>query len=290
MTATAAAAPHRPEGRWHRHVEIIWGTTVGIAVREGPGERLSKRTVKTTLDEAVAFMHRVDAVFSTYRPDSLVTALRSGALQERSLDKGDPDQRLVLEVIHRCREAVWLTDGCFDPWAVPGGFDPSGYVKGWAAQRIAENLVSAGCADVCVNAGGDVVTRGAAGTGQPWTVGIRHPDDHDALARTVQPGHGAVATSGVYERGNHILDPRTGEPATGARSATVVGPDAGLAEVLATALVVAGRHGAQWFDGLGDYSVFAIDPAPSATAWSLGRGPHLGTTPHLAPGHLGHVG
>lgn len=281
---SAAATPPRPAGRWHRHVEILWGTTVSIDVREADGGLPPEDAVQTDLNQAVDFMHRVDAVFSPCRPDSLVTALRTGTLREQALDRRDPDQRLLLEAIHRCREAVWLTGRCFDPWAVPGGFDPSGCVKGWAAQRIAEALVTAGCEHVCVNAGGDVVTRGRAAPGQAWTVGTRHPDDHDALARTVRPGHGAVATSGNCERGQHILDPRTGDPATGARSATAVGQDAGLAEVLATALVVAGRDGASWFDALGGYSAFVVDPAPARTAWSLGRSDGYGTS-NPVPSH-----
>ncbi len=274
-----SAVSHGPTGRRFRHVEIIWGTTVSIDVREVEDELPSEEAVTAALERAVTFMQRIDAVFSTHRTDSVVTALRTGALAEADLDRAGPDQRLLLDAIHRCREAVWLTGGCFDPWAVPGGFDPSGYVKGWAAQRIAEDLVAAGCPNVCVNAGGDVVTRGVAGAGTPWTVGIRHPDDDNALARTVVPGHGAVATSGDYARGRHIRDPRTGAPAAGARSATVVGPDAGLAEVLSTALVVAGRAGAVWFEALGEYSAFVVDPAPAESAWSLGRGSHL-----VAPG------
>jgi thiamine biosynthesis lipoprotein len=225
--------------------------------------------VQHAVDTAVANLHWVDAVFSPYRPDSLVTALRMG-MDERRLDRRDPAQGALLDVLQRCREARELTDGCFDPWAVRGGFDPSAYVPAWAAERIADDLVRAGCANVCVDAGGDVVTRGVADPGRPWTVGIRHPDDAGAVAWTVLPGDGAVSTSGNYERAAHIVDPRTGRPAAGARSASVVGPDARLAGVLATALVVAGRDGARWFSGLDGWSAYVADPGPAGTAWSAG--------------------
>ena len=63
----------------------------------------------------------------------------------------------------------------------------------------------------------------------------------------VEVFHGAVATSGDYERGAHIHDPYTQLIAIGARSASVIGPDAGLCDALATALMVAGKDGAKWF-------------------------------------------
>ncbi|MFW6187863.1 MAG: FAD:protein FMN transferase [Actinomycetota bacterium] len=264
----------RPEGRWHRHRELIWGTAVTVDVRAGEEPLPPEDIVQHAVDTAVANMRWVDAVFSTYRPDSLVTALRSGLLDERRLSRWDAAQGALLDVLQRCREGRALTDGCFDPWAVRGGFDPSGYVKAWAVERIADDLVRAGCTNVCVDAGGDVVTRGLAAPGQPWAVGIRHPDDPAAVTWTVLPGDGAVSTSGTYERPASVVDPRTGRPAAGARSASVVGPDARLAGVLATALVVAGRDGAAWFTGLDEWSAWVADPAPAGTAWSIGRDRH----------------
>lgn len=264
----------RPKGRRHRHRELIWGTAVTVDVRAGEEGLPPERAVQHALDVAVANMRWVDAVFSTYRPDSLVTALRTGLLDERRLTRWDPAQAALLDVLQRCREGRRLTGGCFDPWAVRGGFDPSGYVKAWAVERLADDLVRAGCANVCVDAGGDVVTRGSAAPGEPWTVGIRHPEDPGAVTWTVLPGDGAVSTSGTYERPAHIVDPRTGRPAAGARSASVVGPDARLAGVLATGLVVAGREGARWFTGLDEWSARVVDPAPAQSAWSIGRERH----------------
>ena len=63
----------RPEGRWHRHREPVWGTTVTVDVRAGEEVLPPEPAVQHALDTAVANMRWVDAVFSTYRPDSLVT-------------------------------------------------------------------------------------------------------------------------------------------------------------------------------------------------------------------------
>lgn len=259
----------RPAGRAHRRIEMVWGTVVTIDVREVGAPLPPEAAVDDALERAAERMRHVDRVFSPFREDSLTTALRTGARTADSLDVRRPDEDDMLRVLAECRMAKRLTGGCFDPWAVPGGFDPSGFVKGWAAEWIADGLVEAGLANVCVNAGGDVVTRGLAGPDQPWVVGIRHPDHAGEVVRTYSPGRGSVATSGVYERGAHIVDPRTGEPARGARAATVVGPDAGLAEILATALVVAGRDGADWFAHLPGWRAFAVDPLPLVSAWSI---------------------
>lgn len=273
MNATAGPEPRvemlRPHGRSYRHLEMIWGTAVTIDIREVDERLPEDEFVRDAVEDAVEYMHWVDRVFSTYRPDTLVTALRTGRRSEADLSMRDGIEWAVLGVIEKCRAARELTDGAFDPWAVPGGFDPSGYVKGWAAEKVAGRLGRRGLANVCVNAGGDVVTRGLAGPAEPWRVGIRHPDDAHSVVRTVEPGDGAVATSGPYERGAHIVDPRTGKPARGARSASVIGPDAGLAEVLSTALVVAGRDGVEWFAGLDGWEAFVVDPLPLDTAWSV---------------------
>lgn len=265
----------RPAKARYHHLEVIWGTTVSLDIRE-VDEPLDEDRVRDAVGAAVRYLHWVDRVFSAHRPDSLVTALREDRRREADLSLRHPDELALLRVIERCRCAHELTAGAFDPWAVAGGFDPSGFVKGWAAQQVADRLVRRGLANVCVNAGGDVVTRGLSAPAEPWRVGIRHPDHSGALARTVRVGDGAVASSGLYERGAHIVDPRTGGPAQGARAATVVGPDAGLAEVLSTALIVAGRAGAAWFAELPGWEAFVVDPVGD-TAWSIGT--HAGGAP-----------
>jgi thiamine biosynthesis lipoprotein len=214
----------------------VWSTIVRLEAR---GEDVEARAAQP-FAEVVSFLDDVDRWFSTFRDDTPVHLLRSGAVDESAMPE------VVREVIAGCREARELTDGAFDPWAVPGGFDPSGYVKGWAADHAVGSLLAAGLANVSVDVGGDVAARGVAEPARPWRVGIRHPVEHDLVAEVVEIFDGAVATSGTYERGLHVIDPRTGRPARDVVSATVVGPDAGLADACATALVVAGPDGLRW--------------------------------------------
>jgi thiamine biosynthesis lipoprotein len=92
-----------------------------------------------------------------------------------------------------------------------------------------------------VNAAGDLRVAGG-----PWRVGVQHPHLRDRVAAVLELSDGAVATSGAYERGEHIVDPRTGRPARGALSVTVAGPDLATADAYATAAFVMGEAAPGW--------------------------------------------
>jgi FAD:protein FMN transferase len=187
------------------------------------------------LAEAFAWLRWVDATFSTYRAGSQVNRIDRGELAPHLAHPA------VQEVIADCRTLVDLTGGYFDHHAT-GHFDPSGYVKGWAAERLSRVLLSRGAVDHCVDVGGDVRVRGHATPGVPWRVGVR--DVAGGVVRVVVSDDAAVATSGTYERGEHIVNPFTRTPARGLASVTVVGPDLGVADAYATALFAAGTGAA----------------------------------------------
>jgi thiamine biosynthesis lipoprotein len=125
-----------------------------------------------------------------------------------------------------------------------------GIAKGHALDRAAAVLAARGVDDYLIAAGGQVMARGDRG-GRPWRVGIRDPrgGPEDVFAR-VEVRDASLSTSGDYEsffvvdgvRYHHILDPRTGMPARGLRSATVVAADATLADALSTALIALGAE------------------------------------------------
>jgi len=125
--------------------------------------------------------------------------------------------------------------------------DFGGFAKGYGVDRVIEHLRELGVRDAIVNAGGDLRAIGDKG-GRPWQVGIRDPRAPGVLARLAVSGDESVFTSGDYERFfeyqgrryHHILDPRTGYPARGLVSVTVVTREGALADAAATALMVAG--------------------------------------------------
>jgi thiamine biosynthesis lipoprotein len=206
------------------------GTVVSFTVL--PGE-LPVPAARLAIAGACRVLHEADAVFSTWDPGSPVSRLRRGEVPLRAM----PDE--VAEVLSLCATAKQASAGWFDPWAMPGGVDPTGLVKGWAVQRAAGRLRQAGLAAALVNGGGDLACFGAPGPGQRWRIGVRHPWRADALACVVNL-RAAMATSAGYERGAHVISPATGQPATGVASATVTGPSLAMADALATAVAAGG--------------------------------------------------
>jgi thiamine biosynthesis lipoprotein len=244
----------------------VWGTVLYI---EATSTTVDRAAIDAAIEDVKTFVVGVDNDFSTYKEHSFVSRLRGGEIEIEQCPRD------VQDVWAACGNAKYLSDGAFDPWAVAGGFDPSGYVKGWAADRVAQILVDAGCGHVQVNAAGDLALRGGnlldSGEVEPWKIGVVNPDNKREVLRVFEIWDGAIATSGTYERGAHITDPHTGLIAIGAKSATVVGPDGGLADSMATALMVTGDGGAQLFaqPELDKYSAWCID-RHSVSAWGVG--------------------
>ncbi|CAB4670821.1 MAG: hypothetical protein F2653_01825 [Actinobacteria bacterium] len=234
-----------------------WGTIVFIEC-DGPDKDL----LEAGIDECAEYFREVDEVFSTYKSESQVSRLRRGEIKISGCSRD------LQEVWQLCLQAKEITDGSFDPWCVEDGFDPSGYVKGWASDKAIAILRKHGAIFIQVNGAGDLSLFGG-----PHKIGIRSPEDAKVILKVFELNGGAIATSGTYERGSHIRDPHTGLIAIGARSATVIGPDGGLADALATALVVAGRDGAVWFTKgeLAEYCAWVID-RHGEVAWSVGYG------------------
>lgn len=123
-----------------------------------------------------------------------------------------------------------------------------GIGKGYAADRAKRILIQTGVESGFVNASGDISLWGTQPDGQPWTIAIADPEHRNAPAGTLRIAEGAVATSGDYEkfviiggkRYSHTIDPRTGYPAHGITSVTIICPGAELADALATPVTVMG--------------------------------------------------
>ena len=234
------------------HVEHIWGTAITINLSGTDGRQDQARSA---INKCRVFFAAVDQTFSTYRPTTEVALYRAGL--ERPGQQSDDFEEVMLA----CRGVCELTKGAFDPWAVPGGYDPSGYVKGWAAGRASDVLVAAGFSDHLVNASGDITASGdeLPGSGQGWPTGILNPHAPAEVIEVVNLRNESMATSGRYERGDHVIDPSTGLPAIDVDSATVVGPDPGVADALASAALVRGTASVSWFATLGpDWSLYLV--------------------------------
>jgi thiamine biosynthesis lipoprotein len=138
-------------------------------------------------------------------------------------------------------------------------------VKGWAVDEAVAMLRVAGARNAQVIAGGDLVAIGEPEPGRPWRIGVRHPDLPDDTAAILAIRDLAVATSGLYERGDHIVDPHTGVPPRGLRSLTVVGPTLAFADAYATAGFAMGEAGIAWVGREPGFGALGITDAGQVT-------------------------
>lgn len=243
------------------HGAEIMGTHIGIQVIG------AAREVEDAVAGCFAELRHVDETFSPYRADSQVSRIADGRLD---LDDAGGEVRAVASA---CVDLESVTDGRFSAWW-NRRFDPSGYVKGWAVERAARRhlapLLERGAEAVGINAGGDVQVFTADDSDWTWRVGIADPRRPDRLAATLELADGAVATSGVAERGAHIVDPRTGMPARGIAAATVVAAGLTLADVWATTAVISGPDDVAWTRTSGIRSAVTVGDDGRVRRWHHG--------------------
>lgn len=210
------------------------GLPFSLAVRSGAEQAAQ---VDRAWAECVASLRWSDRVFSTYRSDSFISRLARG---EADLADGPAE---VAEVFALGEEASAATEGAFTLY--PGGrLDPSGVVKGWAAERAAVALLGLGELDWCLNAGGDVLCSSPSGAG--WRIGIEDPHDRRRLVAGWQVNGGALATSGTAHRGAHVVDGRSGRSAETWASVSVLAGSLTRADIDATAALALGDSAPAW--------------------------------------------
>ena len=238
MTRPTVAA--RPGAGTTRHVEHLMGMPISVALR---GRHADTPRGREAWDAVLDQLREVDRVFSTYRSDSAISRLGRGELE---VDACPPE---VAEVLALGRAAEEQSVGAFSvtlPTAEGRRLDPSGVVKGWAAERASQHLRVLEETDFCLSAGGDVVCHTFGAARPPWRIGIEHPHDPTTVIAVVPIRSGAVATSGTAHRGAHLVDPRTGRAPEGVASVTVVADTLTWADIDATAGFVHGVDAARW--------------------------------------------
>ena len=227
-------------------VENVMGTVFSLDLREPWIE-------PDSVEPVFAWLHEVDARFSTYRHDSEISRIRRGEIDAAV---ASADVRLVLAL---CSELERDTAGAFR-YGEGALLDPSGVVKGWAAEVAASRLAQAGARNFVLNAGGDVVAAGRPHPDRRWSVGVRHPERSDLIVASLDVEDCAVATSGHYERGSHIHD-SAGHPIDDPAflSLTVIGPSLTFADAYATAAFAMGEEGPEWVASIPGYTAYTVD-------------------------------
>jgi len=234
-----------------RETRILMGMpiTVDLGVPVGA-------LVETVFD----YFDDVDRRFSTYSPDSEISAINRGDIPIRDWSGQ------MLDVMRIAEQTRKETAGYFDIHRPDGALDPSGIVKGWAIRNAAEIVRRAGVSDFFIEAGGDIQSCGRNASGREWSVGIRSPFHTNEIVKVVYPrGHG-VATSGTYARGQHIYNPRADDdPISDIVSLTVIGSDVLEADRFATAAFAMGRDGILFLEQAQGLEGYLIDSNCRAT-------------------------
>ena len=224
--------------------------TVDIAETEVPPSNIEK---------VFDYFTYIDATFSTYKETSEISQINAGILTPEQWSSD------MMEVMQACEMTKAETNGYFDI-ARNGLLDPSGYVKGWAIQNVANLIASMGYRNYYVDAGGDMQTAGFSPTAKPWIVGIRSPFNQTEIVKRVNLLNKGMATSGTYVRGQHIYNPLLPTKSlTDILSLTVISDKIVDADRFATAAFAMGKEGITFIATLEGYEAYQIDAQGIAT-------------------------
>lgn len=267
-----------PSGPGRRSVrsEAHMGTTVSL-VAHGASEE--------AIDAFFARIAAHERLLSRHRPDTELSRL---ARRELGIDDVAPPVR---EVLRRCRRLRRATRGSYDhlPRHRSGDpadpvIDPDGFAKGWIVDQAARRLARDGVTSFSISAGGDVIT-GAPPPDRPgWRVGVRHPEDPGAVLAVLEVERAAVASSGAYERGDHIR----GQGPDRLAGVTVLGPDLAVADGLATAVYASGRPRPDWWAEAGRGYALLTASTDGRLRWTPNLNDHL-VAPEPRPAQSGHL-
>ncbi len=229
-----------------RRVEHVMGMPISLALR---GRHADDARGEAAWAAALAVLRAADRTFSTYRADSVISRMNRGVPVDTPPE--------VADVLAIGAAAERSSGGAF-ALRRDGVLDPSGVVKGWAAERAAIALAALPDTDFCLSAGGDITCRTGDPAAAPWRIGIEDPRDPTRIVAVVPIRTGAVATSGTAHRGAHIIDARTGRAPGGLASVTVVGRSLTAVDVDATAAFALGADGERWLTTRGHRAAFVV--------------------------------
>lgn len=277
----------------YHHQFRAMGTPCEIQLFAGTPAQAQQAT-----DAAIADIQRLEARYSRYRADSFLSQINQVAAVGGSIPV-DPETASLLDYAATCHaqsEGLFdITSGILrkawrfdsgqlpDPavidgllanigwhkltWQnplltfnVPGmEIDFGGIVKEYAVDRAATLCAALGIRHGIINLGGDIKIIGPRADGEAWNIGIRHPRQQNALLDTLSLHHGALASSGDYERCllidgvryGHILNPKTGWPVKKLAAVSVVSDFCVIAGSAATIAMLKEDQGVAWLKTLG---------------------------------------
>jgi FAD:protein FMN transferase len=225
-------------------------------------ELVNAKNAEIAATRVFDYFRKVDAQYSTYKPDSEISRINAGLPEE----KWSEEMKAVFKL---CEQTKRETNGFFDILRPDGSRDPSGLVKGWAINNAAQLLHDRSIDNFYLEAGGDIQVHGRNPEGKSWRIGIRNPFNREEIVKVIAVSDEGMATSGTYTRGQHIYNPlKPKEELHDIRGITVVGPNVYEADRFATAAFAMGRPGIAFIETLPGFEAYMIDSNKVATLTS----------------------
>lgn len=209
-----------------------------------------------------SYFESVDKKFSTYKNESEISKINRGEIASSGYSEE------MKEIFALSEETKKITNGYFDIYH-NGKYDPSGIVKGWAIFNASKLLKENGFKNFYIEAGGDIQVSGRNAEGKVWTVGIRNPFNKNEIVKTLYIKNMGIATSGTYERGQHIYNPKNeSDIIDDIVCLTVIGPNIYEADRFATPAFAMGKNGIEFIERLDGFEGYMIDKNGIATMTS----------------------
>jgi len=229
-----------------KQIRLIMDMPVTIVI-----SNIKNKKSKLAVEKVFEFFHYIDAQYSPFKETSEVAKLNRGEMVSGEME----------EILKLAEELKKQTDGYFDVVRPDGKIDPSGIVKGWAIAQAADILRKLGYKRFYIDAGGD-----AEIVGENWKWGIRNPFNKNEIVKVLNLSDCGIATSGTYERGQHIYDPiRKKNSISDIVSLTVIGPNVFEADKFATPAFAMGVSGIEYIEKQKDLEGYMIDKRGIAT-------------------------
>jgi thiamine biosynthesis lipoprotein len=228
-----------------KEIRFIMGMPVILLLPNGTNKDIFKKVFD--------YLNWVDEKFSTYKNTSEITLFNNSKISEKEFSSE------MKEVFTLSKQTKNETYGYFDIFK-KGKFDPSGLVKGWAIYNASKLIKNSGINDFYLEIAGDIEVSGKNTDGKLWKIGVRNPFKKNEIVKVIEITNRGIATSGNYERGMHIYNPKDKYNLTDEiASITVVGPNIYEADRFATAAFAMGKEGINFIENLKGFEGYMID-------------------------------
>lgn len=212
---------------------------------------VDKNATNEDVNDVFSYLHYIDEKFSTYKKNSEISKINKGELKEEDYSN---DMKKILKL---CEQTKKETKGYFNI-KNNNYIDPSGIVKGYAINEAAKILKKRGYKNFYIEIAGDIQVFGKNENNERWKIGIKNPLNKKEIIKIINLSNMGIATSGTYERGNHIYNPWQKNPAKDIASITIIGPNIYQADRFATAAFAMGEKGIKFISTFKDLEGYMI--------------------------------